>query len=132
MYYEDTDLGWRLRLAGWKTLFEPAAVVEHVHAAASGEGSALMRFHADRNRLLMLLKNAPWRFVWSSFRSLGRRAAGRGGSAPGRSRGRVLLSFLAHAPRALARRAGIRARRRVADAEILRWVHPRERWDARC
>ena len=35
MYYEDTDLGWRLRLAGWKTLFEPigASMVRPTAAA---------------------------------------------------------------------------------------------------
>ena len=29
MYHEDLDLGWRLRLAGYKTLVVPAAVVYH-------------------------------------------------------------------------------------------------------
>ena len=135
MYYEDTDLGWRLRLAGWKTLFEPAAVVEHAHAATAAAGSPFMRFHSERNRLLMVLKNAPPRFVLGAFTSLGRRAAAAaqpaGPTAQGHSRAAVLLSFLALAPRALARRARIRSRRKVADAEVLRWAYPRERWDAR-
>ena len=34
-YYEDTDLSWRLRLAGWQIRYEPAAVVHHLHAATS-------------------------------------------------------------------------------------------------
>jgi GT2 family glycosyltransferase len=34
MYAEDLDLGWRLRRAGWKTRYEPRAVVHH-HSAAS-------------------------------------------------------------------------------------------------
>ena len=135
MYYEDTDLSWRLRLAGWKVLFEPGAVVEHVHAASSSAGSAFMRFHADRNRLLMVLKNAPLGFLLHSFASLGRRAARPGsaqvGPAAGRSPSRVLLSFLGRAPAALVQRLRIRSRRKVADAEILKWAYPRERWDAR-
>ena len=135
MYYEDTDLGWRLRLAGWKVLFEPAAVVEHVHAASSAAGSAFMRFHADRNRLLMVLKNAPLGFLLHSFASLGRRAAQAGSPAAtpaaGRSRSRVMLSFLGRSPSALAQRLRIRSRRKVADAELLKWAYPRERWDAR-
>jgi GT2 family glycosyltransferase len=59
LYYEDTDLSWRLRAAGWTIRYEPAAVVRHQHAASSNVHSALFRFHDDRNRLLMLTKNAP-------------------------------------------------------------------------
>src|SRR4051794_29681162 len=35
MYAEDLDLGWRLREAGWATRYEPGAVVDHDHAAAT-------------------------------------------------------------------------------------------------
>jgi GT2 family glycosyltransferase len=35
MYAEDLDLGWRLRQAGWATRYEPRAVVDHHHAAAT-------------------------------------------------------------------------------------------------
>jgi N-acetylglucosaminyl-diphospho-decaprenol L-rhamnosyltransferase len=59
LYYEDTDLSWRLRTAGWTVRYEPAAVVRHAHAASSDVRSALFRFHDDRNRLLALTKNAP-------------------------------------------------------------------------
>ena len=40
LYYEDTDLSWRLRLAGYRILYVPSAVVRHHHASSSGEGSA--------------------------------------------------------------------------------------------
>jgi N-acetylglucosaminyl-diphospho-decaprenol L-rhamnosyltransferase len=58
MYYEDSDLSWRLRLAGYRIEHCPTAVVHHEHAASSGEGSDLFRFHDARNRLLMLTKDA--------------------------------------------------------------------------
>jgi GT2 family glycosyltransferase len=132
MYYEDLDLSWRLRLRGWKVIYEPAAVVDHVHAGSSGHGSPLMRFHADRNRLFTVLKNASPAFVWRSFSSLGRRATHRSsGGALERSRRRVLASFAVHLPAMLARRARVRSRRTVPDSEILRWLYPRERWDTR-
>jgi GT2 family glycosyltransferase len=35
LYYEDTDLCRRMRLAGWKVLYEPAAVVPHEHRRES-------------------------------------------------------------------------------------------------
>ena len=58
LYYEDTDLSWRLRAAGWGIRYEPSAVVRHIHAATSIEWSPRFVFHTDRNRLLMLVKNA--------------------------------------------------------------------------
>jgi GT2 family glycosyltransferase len=59
LYYEDTDLSWRLRAAGWAVRYEPRAVVRHRHAASSDVRSALFRFYDDRNRLLALTKNGP-------------------------------------------------------------------------
>ncbi|PRZ38610.1 hypothetical protein CLV47_12077 [Antricoccus suffuscus] len=59
MYYEDTDLSWRLRLAGWEILYCSDAVVHHRHAATSDPDSEMFAFHNERNRLLTLLRNAP-------------------------------------------------------------------------
>jgi GT2 family glycosyltransferase len=59
LYYEDTDLSWRMRLAGWDVRYIDDAVAWHEHAASSRVDSPLFRFHNDRNRLLTLVKNAP-------------------------------------------------------------------------
>jgi GT2 family glycosyltransferase len=59
LYYEDTDLSWRGQLAGWRYRYVPDAVVRHRHAASSGVGSPTFRFYTERNRLLVLTKNAP-------------------------------------------------------------------------
>jgi GT2 family glycosyltransferase len=61
MYYEDTDLSWRLRLAGWRIVYAPDAVVWHRHAASSDAASRFFAFQNERNRLLMLVRNAPIR-----------------------------------------------------------------------
>lgn len=63
LYYEDTDLSWRGQARGWRYRTAPSSVIRHVHAASSGEGSEVFAFHVERNRLLMLLKNAPVRLV---------------------------------------------------------------------
>jgi GT2 family glycosyltransferase len=63
LYYEDTDLSWRLRAAGWSIRYEPKAVVRHIHSASSVEWSPTFVFHTDRNRLLMLVKDASLRFA---------------------------------------------------------------------
>jgi len=60
MYYEDTDLSWRGRLAGWRYCYVPSSVVRHEHAASSKEGSTLFMHFVERNRFLTLARNAPW------------------------------------------------------------------------
>ena len=75
MYYEDADLNWRMRLRGWRVIYEPAAVVDHVHAGSSGEWSPFFTFHVDRNRLLMITKNAPPGFVVRAYVHFTRMAA---------------------------------------------------------
>lgn len=61
MYYEDTELSWRLRRAGWSIRYEPAATARHAHAASSGTGSETFRFSNERNRMLVALRTAPAR-----------------------------------------------------------------------
>jgi GT2 family glycosyltransferase len=63
MYYEDTDLSWRGRLAGWHYRYVPASIVRHVHAASSKEGSSMFTHYVERNRFLTLARNAPWSWV---------------------------------------------------------------------
>jgi GT2 family glycosyltransferase len=59
LYYEDTDLSWRLRLAGWTVRYEPDAVVHHAHSATADQASESFAFHNERNRLLTLARCAP-------------------------------------------------------------------------
>jgi GT2 family glycosyltransferase len=59
LYYEDTDLSWRGRAQGWRYVYVPESVVRHVHSASSIEGSRLFAHYVERNRLLMLTRNAP-------------------------------------------------------------------------
>ncbi len=71
MYYEDTDLSWRGRLAGWRYRYVPESVVRHVHAASSREGSPLFMHFVERNRFLTLARNAPWSmFAGASYEYL--------------------------------------------------------------
>lgn len=59
LYYEDTDVSWRLQLAGWTVKYEPSAIVRHRHAASSDPSSALFAYYTERNRLFTLLRCAP-------------------------------------------------------------------------
>jgi GT2 family glycosyltransferase len=57
MYYEDVDVSWRLRLAGYDIRYAPDAVVVHRHAASSASDSPLVRYQSMRNRLAVVLRN---------------------------------------------------------------------------
>lgn len=59
-YYEDLDLAWRLRHAGYKTLYTPEVLVEHLHSATGVSHSPFKAFHVQRNRLLVIVKNFPF------------------------------------------------------------------------
>jgi GT2 family glycosyltransferase len=54
LYYEDVDLSWRLRLAGYEVRYVPEAVVVHQHSATTGAGSLLHTYYTERNRLATL------------------------------------------------------------------------------
>ena len=57
MYFEDLDLSWRARRAGWRVMYTPHSRLRHVHAASSREGSPLWTFFVGRNHLFWLLKH---------------------------------------------------------------------------
>jgi N-acetylglucosaminyl-diphospho-decaprenol L-rhamnosyltransferase len=59
LYYEDTDLAWRGRLRGWDYRYVPGSVVRHHHAQSSVAWSPTFRYYTERNRMLVLAKNAP-------------------------------------------------------------------------
>jgi GT2 family glycosyltransferase len=58
VYLEDADVAWRARMAGWRCLLEPRAVVHHHHSATTRHRSDYKYFHVGRNRVRMLAKNA--------------------------------------------------------------------------
>lgn len=59
LYYEDTDLSWRLRRRGWRIAYAHDAVVRHRHAASSGTASEFFLRHNERNRIVVAIRNAP-------------------------------------------------------------------------
>ena len=137
MYYEDLDLSWRFRLRGWKVLYVPEAVVEHEHAASSGEWSPLFTYNVERNRVLMLLKLAPLPLalgqVGRYLEEFGLNAARvfwwattrrqRGPhAARARLQARVVLGWLRDLPGVLRDRRRIQATGLAPPAAIERWM----------
>ena len=136
LYYEDTDLSWRLRSLGWRIRYQPAAVARHIHSASSVEWSPLFVFHTDRNRLLMLTKNAraglaarevlryPLTTASLALREVARsrHTRRRPPVRPTLLRLRVLGSYARLLPVMLARRRGIAARASVDRKRLERWL----------
>ena len=58
VYLEDVDLAWRARMAGWRAVYVPDAVVWHHHSSTTGHGSDFKYFHVGRNRVRLLARNA--------------------------------------------------------------------------
>jgi GT2 family glycosyltransferase len=136
LYYEDTDLSWRLRALGWRIRYQPAAVARHIHSASSVEWSPLFVFHTDRNRLLMLTKNAraglaarevlryPLTTASLALREVARsrHTRRRPPVRPTLLRLRVLGSYVRLLPVMLVRRRRIAARAEVDRKRLERWL----------
>ncbi|MGB9872950.1 MAG: glycosyltransferase family 2 protein [Anaerolineae bacterium] len=58
-YLEDVDLAWRAQIAGWRCQYVPTAVVRHLTSASFGEDSPLKKQLKARNKVWMVVKNAP-------------------------------------------------------------------------
>ncbi|MCF6355844.1 MAG: glycosyltransferase family 2 protein [Candidatus Polarisedimenticolaceae bacterium] len=64
-YVEDVDLGFRLRLAGYKAMVVPDAVVRHVGSATTGgQHSDFSVYHGHRNLVWTYVKNMPGFLFW--------------------------------------------------------------------
>ncbi|MCY4590069.1 MAG: glycosyltransferase family 2 protein [Alphaproteobacteria bacterium] len=58
-YFEDVDLSFKLRLAGYRCLHVADAVVHHVGSASAGMSSEFQIYHGYRNLIWSFCKNMP-------------------------------------------------------------------------
>lgn len=58
-YYEDVDLGFRLRLRGYVCRYVPTAICRHVGSGLTGRRSDFATYHGHRNLLWTFVKNMP-------------------------------------------------------------------------
>ena len=114
MYYEDTDLSWRLRERGWRVVYVREAVAHHEHASSSGTDSPMFIRVNVRNRILTAAAHSPAPVVMQALaRTLVR-------TLRGPQRGPVMTGLaqaVAGLPRELRQRTRGRARRSSTSAE---------------
>jgi GT2 family glycosyltransferase len=120
LYAEDTDLSWRLRLAGLRILACPAARSEHAYEFGRNPEKY---FHLERNRLLVLSANyetatlvrlAPLLLATEAALLV---IAARGGWLPQKLR--AARAVAAAVPALRAQRRRVQRARRVGDASIV-------------
>ncbi len=63
-YFEDTDLAFRLRLAGERCLYVPDAVALHAGSVTAGVESDFTVYHGYRNLVWAYAKNMPGALFW--------------------------------------------------------------------
>lgn len=138
LYYEDTDLSWRGQARGWRYRYVPEATMRHVHAASTVVGSAMFDHYVERNRLLMVVKNAPRRLISDAITLHWRATVGairddiivplRGRHRPSsvrvRRRMKSFAAFGWRLPGALVQRRTLRRRQTVADDVLMQWMEP--------
>jgi GT2 family glycosyltransferase len=84
-YGDDAELGLRARIAGWKCIYTPEAVVRHHRGSTLGMESARRLELIERNRVLLAAKLFPWSLLWlNPAYYLARIASGAWAAARGR------------------------------------------------
>ncbi len=64
-YVEDVDLGFRLRLAGYRCLYVPASVAHHVGSGTTGgRHNDFTMYHGHRNLVWTFVKDMPGILFW--------------------------------------------------------------------
>ncbi|MBI4719037.1 MAG: glycosyltransferase family 2 protein [Planctomycetes bacterium] len=128
--YEDSDLGWRVNLTGFRCVCLPDLLAYHRVSDREEWLDQALIYHACKNRLRSLLSNYGWRqlvlylppyLAYAVIDSFARR--------PRRSKLRALLWNLAALPDTLRRRRIVQRQRRVTDGLLrhlfsARWFPP--------
>lgn len=136
-YADDAELGLRARIAGWKCLYMPKAVVRHHRGATLGRGNPNRIRLIERNRILLAAKLFPWSLlllnpfyfamrVISSLRSAARSDGGDLDAFEGID-GKFRLAYgllkgqwqaLWMLPKFLAKRGSVRKMAKLSNSEI--------------
>ncbi|MDR3698016.1 MAG: glycosyltransferase family 2 protein [Candidatus Sulfopaludibacter sp.] len=139
-YGDDAELGLRARIAGWKCIYTPLAVVRHHRGSTMGKGSPRRLELIERNRVLLALKLFPWSLLWLNplFFAVrvgaGMAMAGRGAGDTAHFqgwRGKLAMAgalisgdvaALRLAPRILRKRAAIARMARLSPGDVRRLI----------
>lgn len=135
-YGDDAELGLRARIAGWRCIYMPKAVVRHHRGTTLGLFSFRRVRLIERNRVLLAAKLFPGTLLWQNGihylarLAAGARAAARGKGEIGRFPGwkakfKALLALiagdleaLAMMPRTISKRRRLKSIRRLSSRQV--------------
>ena len=140
-YDEETDLGWRAQLRGWKSWYVPDAMVLHHHSASTGSVSPFKAYLVERNRVWLALKIFPlpilvhglfftfMRFFWQAYGAFS--GTGRAGDFTKENSKMALVKILFRAyrdaakglPRVMKQRRQIQHGSKLSTKDMYRILH---------
>lgn len=138
-YADDSEIGIRARLGGWKCLYVPTAIVYHKNSGTGGQHSPFKAFYVERNRFWITIKYFPlpllilspfftfYRFIFQAYGALTHRGAA--GKFTKKYSSLALVGILLkaygsgfrHLPRMWKKRNRLKAFRKVSYGEIFSW-----------
>ena len=126
-HFEDVDLSFRLRLAGYRCMHIADAVVHHLGSAtAGGEESNFAIYQGYRNFVWTFVKCMPARLLLNYLPSHLNLNVRQIRSFIKQGKGKVIIKAKWHAlaglPRMLAKRKQVQGLCRVKDRELTRWM----------
>jgi GT2 family glycosyltransferase len=129
--YEESDLGWRANVCGWRVVVVPDALAYHRVAESVGLSDSKIVFHYSKNRLRALLKNySAGRLVRRLPGYLAYAIADAFVRAPRSAKWKALFWNLRRLPETLRLRSKVQASRKTSDDQIdrliaRRWFPPK-------
>jgi len=124
IYNEDADLGWRMRLRGWKSVYVPITV-QHEVGTTMGKYSEKGAYYAHRNWIWMIIKNfslsslmlySPFIIIWNVLSIL------RGFVRGSLVNLKAIKDVIKDLPRVLKLRKEIQNRRKIPEWQIRRFM----------
>jgi GT2 family glycosyltransferase len=139
-YCEDTDMGLRLRWAGFKAVVTPGAEVTHYYSMTAGKFSLKKVFWVERNHFWVVIKNFPvvllllvpfatfWRYLVQAYTILSR-SGDLDGFTDETSLSQIIMtiikahvSALAGAPLMFRKRVAFLPKRKLNDFQMLKLI----------
>jgi GT2 family glycosyltransferase len=125
-YSEDVDLGFRLRLLGYRSWYAPDSVAHHVGSVTTGKTSDFTMYHGCRNAVWTFVKNMPGVLFWAclpahvvGLLAVSAKLTVRGQGAVAY---RGLRDAIAGLPAALRKRRKVQSKRRAAVTQVWRFL----------
>ena len=129
-YYEDFDLAWRGRQAGWECAMAPRAMLYHIHSATSGEWSPFKIYQTHRNKWYVIIKNWPASLLIRYLPTVIFMDVASFSLAVLRGRGmaavRARLDLLCNFRSILRKRGEVRKKRKISDRQVAVLFSPHE------